>query len=442
MNGKKRPTLFSITFCVVALFLAITTPAFAARRENVLYSFCGQSGDCSNGGKPNGVIFGKDGNLYGTASYGGVNNQNVPAGLVFKLTRGVNGTWTEDVLYTFCSVYYCTDGSQPEAGLIFDGAGNLFGTTYEGGDFGFGTVFELTPGTNGSWTETVLHSFGAGNDGVLPTAGVIFDASGNLYGTTSVGGIHERGTVFELMPGANGKWTEKILHSFESPGDIQDGPAGGVVFDATGNLYGTTYGGGIVSNRCNANNDTFGCGRVFELTPDADGEWKEITLHRFNSKDGANPNAGVILDAAGNLYGTTFYGGAGHCQDGCGVVFRLSPDKDGKWTEKVIHDFGVSDKDATEPEAGLTFDSDGNLYGTASDYFYGRGAVFELVPNAKGGWTEKIVHKWGECTYGCDPDSAVIFDASGNLYGTTPYGGCAGSGQCSGTVFEVTAKPQ
>ena len=438
MRSKRRLILLVTAVALVAGFLGITTPAFGVRRENVLYRFCGPSGDCSNGGEPNGVIFGEDGNLYGTASYGG--NFGLPAGVAFELKRGAHSTWTETVLYDFCSAQNCTDGSQPEAGLIFDAAGNLYGTTYEGGDVGYGTVFELSPGTNGSWTETVLHSFGAGNDGILPTAGVIFDSSGNLYGTTSSGGIHERGTVFELTPGANGKWTEKVLHSFESPGDIQDGPAGGVVFDAAGNLYGTTYGGGIVSNNC-ASNYTFGCGRVFELTPEADGKWKEITLHRFNSKDGANPLAGVIVDAAGNLYGTTFYGGAGHCQDGCGVVFRLSPDKNGKWTEKVIHDFGVRNGDGYEPEASLTFDSDGNLYGTASDEFFGRGTVFELMPNANGTWTEKTVHKWGTCEYGCDPNSPVIFDASGNLYGTTPIGGCLGSGQCLGTVFEVTAKP-
>lgn len=439
MQSERRLILLTAV-AVVAGFLAITTSALAARRENVLYSFC-RDGGCSIGGEPHGVIFGKDGNLYGTASYGGTNNQNSPAGLVFELTRGANGSWTEDVLYNFCSFNNCTDGARPEAGLIFDAAGNLYGTTSEGGDVGYGTVFELSRGTNGSWTETVLHSFGAGNDGTLPTAGVIFDASGNLYGTTSSGGIHERGTVFELMPGANGKWTEKVLHSFESPGDIQDGPAGGVVFDAVGNLYGTTYGGGIVSSRCNANNDTFGCGRAFELTPQADGKWKEITLHRFNSKDGANPFAGVVLDAAGNLYGTTYYGGAGHCQDGCGVVFRLSPDKNGKWTEKVIHDFGVSGKDGSDPVAALTFDRDGYLYGTTYDDS-GRGTVFELIPDADGKWTERIVHKWGECTYGCGPNSPVIFDASGNLYGTTEFGGCAGAGQCLGVVFEITAKPQ
>jgi uncharacterized repeat protein (TIGR03803 family) len=435
MRGKKRVILLATAASVVAGFLAITIPALAARRENVLYGFCRAGGDCSGGGLPNGVIFGKDGNLYGTTNLGGSGPQ--AGGVVFKLTRGAHGTWTESVLYTFCSSNGCPDGLQPQAGLIFDDAGNLYGTTSEGGADGGGTVFELTPGAGGTWTETLLHSFCSVvhcADGAWPYASLIFDAAGNLYGTTSVGGARNGGTVFELTPGAEGKWTEKVLHSFEEPGHTAAGPFGGVVFDTAGNLYGTTWAGGIESNDSN-NCDPYsheGCGRVFELMPNADGTWNERTLHRFNGKDGANPEAGVVLDAAGNVYGTTYYGGAGTC--GCGVVFRLSQSS-GKWTEKVIHSFSGSD--GSGPVAGLTFGTDGNLYGTTFDYW---GTVFKLVPNADGTWTEKIVHKWGECEYGCSPNSAVIFDATGNLYGTTVVGGCA-VGQCLGTVFEIT-KPQ
>jgi uncharacterized repeat protein (TIGR03803 family) len=232
---------------------------------------------------------------------------------VFELTPTAGGGWTEKVLHSF--TLNTGDGVGPQAGLVIDAAGNLYGTTVGGGAFDRGSVFELTPGAGGTWTETVLYSFGGG----VPQGSLILDAAGNLYGTTYVGGVYGNGgTVFELRPKAGGGWTKKVLHSF-NPNNGKDGhnPVAGLIFDTAGNLYGTTYGGGA---HCT------GCGTVFELTRTAGGGWKEKILHSFshNSNDGFDPVAGLILDAAGNLYGTTAYGGANSytCDySSCGTVF-------------------------------------------------------------------------------------------------------------------------
>ncbi|MFI5115931.1 MAG: choice-of-anchor tandem repeat GloVer-containing protein, partial [Terriglobales bacterium] len=293
MRGKR----FSIELmAALAIFTAIllVTGIGAAAQEKVLYTFQGGTGD---GAFPQaGLIFDTAGNLYGTTSLGGAYG----FGTVFELTPTAGGTWTEKVLYSFKNDG--TDGSNPKAGVIFDAAGNLYGTTSLGGagvcqGAGCGTVFELTPAAGGTWTEKVLHSFGGATDGVIPEAGLIFDAAGNLYGTTGYGGPYNWGTVFELTPAAGGTWTENVLYSFQGGADGA-GPAAGLVFDAAGNLYGTTEVGG--AGVCQGN----GCGTVFELTPAAGGTWTENVLYRFQSgADGANPYDALIFDAAGNLYG-------------------------------------------------------------------------------------------------------------------------------------------
>lgn len=224
---------------------------------------------------------------------------------------------TEQVLYNFKGG---SDGAEPDASLVFDGAGNLYGTTYYGGANGSGTVFELTPSKAG-WTETVLHSF-TGSDGALPSAGLILDGGGNLYGTTQAGGAAGFGVVFELSPSRAG-WTETVLYSFTGGNDGR-GPVGGVVFDSGGNLYGTTSGGGY----------PIGGGTVFELTPSGGG-WTENILYAFNASNGA-PNgsglhAGVVFDRAGNLYGTTVFGGTNYW----GTIFELTP-SNGNWIETTL----------------------------------------------------------------------------------------------------------
>jgi uncharacterized repeat protein (TIGR03803 family) len=210
---------------------------------------------------------------------------------VFELTPTAGGGWTEKVLYSFGNG---TDGAYPLAGLIFDAARNLYGTTSGGGTYGDGTVFELTPAGGGGWTEKVLYSFGNGTDGSDPWAGLIFDAVGNLYGTTYGGGTYNYGTVFELTPTAGGGWTEKVLHNFNYNGTDGDYPYAGLIFDAARNLYGTTLGGG-----------TYNSGTVFRVNA-VGGRVRVQVLHSFgNGTAGWEPYAGLIFDAVGNLYGTT-----------------------------------------------------------------------------------------------------------------------------------------
>ncbi|MGA2904008.1 MAG: choice-of-anchor tandem repeat GloVer-containing protein [Candidatus Korobacteraceae bacterium] len=248
---------------------------------------------------------------------------------IFAVTLLVTSTWAatrewnEKVLHSFNN--NGVDGAEPYAGLIFDAAGNLYGTTGNGGVNAGGTVLELTPAGGGNWAETVLYSFCSQTnctDGANPSASLIFDAAGNLYSTTDAGGTYGDGTVFELTPTAGGGWTEQVLHSFNNNGTDGAYPYAGLIFDATGNLYGTTLNGGTY--QCVDE----GCGTVFELTPTAGGGWTEQVLHNFgNGTDGFWPYAGLILDAAGNLYGTTQLGGTGgNCGGyGCGTVFELTP---------------------------------------------------------------------------------------------------------------------
>jgi uncharacterized repeat protein (TIGR03803 family) len=325
---------------------------------------------------------------------------------------------------------YPKGGSVPLAGLVADGAGNLYGTTFNGGSgacsldgsVGCGVVFELTPTVGGGWTEKVLHNFNnTGTDGYHPLGGLIFDAAGNLYGTTNSGGNTTGcsiqsgsgcGTVFELTPRSGGGWAERILHNFNDNGTDGYQPAVTLIFDGAGNLYGTTVQGG-------ANN----LGTVFELTPGGGG-WTETILYSFNStgKNGYNPLSSVTFDGAGNLYGTTFYGG-----EGLGTVYELTPTSGG-WTEKVLHRFVNNSKGVGgSPYSGVIFDGAGNLYGgTGQGFFYG--TVYELMPTSGGGWTEKVLH-----LFSATGPTSLTFDSAGNLYGTLFRGGAG-----SGAIFELT----
>jgi len=385
-----------------------------------------------------GVIFDGAGNLYGATTsdgaYGG--------GTIFQLVPK-NDTWTENILYSFCRVHGCPDGVGPSSALIFDGSGNLYGTSPIGGPHNAGAVFRLAP-KNGTWTETVLHGFDR-KDGDGPVGSVIFDAAGNLYGTTIQGGAYGKtcvegkgcGTIFELTPGANGTWTETILHSFNENG--KDGyMPNGLVFGAAGNLYGTTWYGG--SGSCD-DGIGHGCGTVFELTPGANGTWTETTLHSFNRKDGYDPAASLVFDAVGNLYGVTQHGGA----LGKGTVFQLSRTAGGTWTETLLHSFQNDGKDGNFPRGSLIFDMEGNLYGTTlegpGDTCHGvlcGGTVFQLVHSTDGKWKEKVLHGFSGPD-GLDPVAGPIFGADGALYSTTAYGGnlklCSAEG--CGTVFRL-----
>jgi len=335
-------------------------------REKALYTFCSLN-NCADGYEPNAVVLDNKGNLYGTTEAGGAYDFN--GGTVFKLTpKG-----KETVLHSFCAQNNCTDGALPYAGVIFDQKGNLYGTTFDGGAYGDGVVFKLTP----AGKETVLYSFCAQSDcsdGASPIAGLVFDRKGNLYGTTFGGGAYGEGVVFEVTSKGN----ERVLYSFCTQNYCTDGkqPGAGLVLDGKGNLYGTTPSGGAYGN-----------GTVFKLTPAG----LETVLYSFcaqsHCSDGGQPFAGVIFDHKGNLYGTTFSGGTGRTDGGGGTVFKLTS----KGKEKVLYPFceQTNCPDGADPDAGLVFDQKGNLYGT-TEYggsnnnqacrYLGCGVVFKLTP--------------------------------------------------------------
>ena len=338
--------------------------------EKALYSFGnGFNGVSLDGYYPNGIVFDAAGNLYGTALEGGdYSRSREGLGVVFKLTKSDGGNWTETVIHAFGTLVL--DGATPEAGVTLDAAGNIFGTTGGGGLYTWGTVYELTPAADGTWTLSVLHSFNNnGKDGHDPTSTLIFDSNGNLYGACPLGGRYGYGIVFELIPQKDGSWKEKVLHDFI--GGFIDGsfPVAGLILDKEGNLYGSTQG-------------SSGVGRaiVFELMPQADGRWQEKILHTFglNSGDGAEPTSPLSMDNTGNLYGTTFYGGPFYD----GTVFKLMPQPDGSWAENILYVFGgFGIADGLNPDGGVILDESGNLYGTTKNGGeYGDGTVFEITP--------------------------------------------------------------
>jgi len=342
------------------------------------------------------------------------------AAVVALLPGAAQAAWRVELLTSFTG----SNGEFPQAALIRDTAGNLYGTTVSGGNFGQGTVFKLVPPAAGAtaWTETVLASF-TGTKGKSPFARLIFDAAGNLYGTTDAGGKYDDGTIFELSPPATGKtaWTETILASFNGTNGAH--PFGSLIFDAAGNLYGTTTQGGAGSNG----------GTVFKLAPPAAGQtaWTETVLASFAKPGGTDPEAGVIFDKKGNLYGTTTSGGQG------GTVFELSPPAAGQtaWTQRFL--VSLDSTTGFNPRAALIRDAAGNLFGTTQfGGAFSGGTVFELSPPATGqtAWSLTVLVSFDATTGGYDSWAPLIFGAAGNLFGTTIYGGSAEAG----TVFELT----
>jgi hypothetical protein len=291
--------------------------------------------DSATGDYPNALIFDQAGNLYGTAFYGGNTACNGEGcGVVFKLTPNANGEWTESTIYKFSGG---TDGSHPYSPPILDQAGNLYGTTYgafgDGGGTGSGTAYRLSPSPNGSWAFSLLHTFGQGKDGKQPTGRLAFDAAANLYGETFTGGSANLGTVFELSQGAGGTWNETVLHSFIGGKDGQYPSAGVALYG--GNVFGSTESGGIT-------NCSSGCGVIFELSPNGNGSWKESFPRRFTkASDGYQPY-GLTLDSAGNLYGSAS-GGNDACGGGCGLVYRMTEKSNGVWTFTALHYFDGAD---------------------------------------------------------------------------------------------------
>jgi uncharacterized repeat protein (TIGR03803 family) len=417
--------------------LAFTAASNAASRKN-LHTF---GGDPDGAGPESDLVMDAQGNLYGTTYLGGTGPCDGGCGTVFELSPDAAGGYTERVIHSFEGSL--VDGQMPEAPLIFDAEGNLYGTTLSGGQkvtAAAGTVFKLTRHPGGDWTETVLHSFNGaldgGKDGGQPQAGLIFDAAGNLYGTTAGGGTgagcvggNGCGTVFELSPAAGGAWHETILHNFTN--DHTDGwiPQSTLIMDAAGSLYGTTFYGG---------SSPAGGGTVFRLSRTSNG-WQEDILYNFRcAADGCSPYSGVAFDADGNLYGTTVGGGANPAR---GVVYKLAPAAAGAWTQSVLHAFGETSSDGILPYGKPIVDAAGNVYGTT---FYGGGGessvcsdgcgtVFKLTPNGAGGYTESILSRFGNGSQGSSPLTGLLMDGAGNLYGTAAFGGAHGGG----VVFEI-----
>jgi uncharacterized repeat protein (TIGR03803 family) len=330
----------------------------------------------------------------------------------------------------FKVIYYFKDlpAANPTAGLVADAVGNFYGTTANSKNPNDrGTVFKLTRTSAGGWKFNIIHRF-KGPDGQGPSFGnLIFDSSGNLYGTTVLGGAYGFGTVFELSPSGSA-WTEKVLYSFGPPSDDINTPSAALTWDAAGNLYGTAFAGGTNNN-----------GGVFELATSGSG-WNEKVLYTFTGPDGSMPITDLTWDSAGDLYGTTTYGGT----YGKGIVFELTPSFGG-WTETILYSF-TGGADGWIPESGVIFDTDGNLYGTAyvggstscpDGYGQGCGAIYQLVPSM-GSWMFNVLHTF-DGVDGSQPDADLTLDSAGNLYGTALSGGlyCKRS-SCDGVLFKLS----
>lgn len=412
LGAHQRVVAAALALAIVFVFATVSVPA-QTYSFGLLHSFSGAPDgeslllgvDYNDGG----LTPDAKGNLYGTTRRGGAHN----FGTVFKMDKA----GIETVLYSFCSQANCADGSSPYAALALDPQGKLYGTTPSGGAYNAGTVFRL----DSSGTETVLYNFcsQAGCiDGASPSGALILGAQGKLYGTTFGGGAYGAGTIFEVSLVGD----EIVLHSFCSKPICADGssPNGAVVEDARGNLYGTTIMGGADSAGGGP-----GHGTVFKV----DTAGNESVLYNFagiEQGDGEYPNGGLALDAQGNLYGTTYWGGSNKAGNGngLGTVFKI----DSSGHETVLHSFG-GNPDGANPLTGLARDTQGNLYGTTyNGGDAGGGTIFELTPSGN----ETVIYSFGSRQGGNHPSAGIVLDAQGNLYGVA-YGGAHNSG----AVYEL-----
>ncbi len=395
---------FFLGMMLVTGFVAL--PQAQAQSLTVLHNFTGGA----DGGFPfAGITFDPQGRIYGTAAGGGSHQD----GVVYRLVRE-GQAWVLSPIYSFQGE---PDGAGPYSRVVFGPDGLLYGTTYEGGAENLGTVFSLRPPATACksvlcpWVETVLYSFTNGADGASPEYGDLsFDQDGNIYGTAYEGGRSGNGVVFKLTPSGSG-WTESVLWNFTAGSDGAY-PLSGVIFDSAGNLYGTTsYAGG------------HRLGTVYELSPSQSG-WSETTLYSFTNSDNGSGAGGLIMDAHGDLFGIT--------GSGVGAAYELTP-QDGSWSFTLLQTFSGG---GYPPNlAAPTLDSQGNLYGPLPSGGDGFGEIFKLAPSGNQ-WTYSPLYQSASCNdgNGCFPIGAVTFDANGNMYGTTEEGG-TGYG---GTVWEIT----
>lgn len=374
----------------------------AAGAEQVLYSF---SGGNDGGNLATGLVLDSHGNLYGTTVQGGTNT----CGTVFKLAPQANPPWTETVLYNFGCF---SDGKNPHGGVTFDPQGNLDGTTVSGGSgpscgsYGCGVLFQLTP-----TIENVLHSFSGGNDGFGPGGAVVLDSAGHIFGETPDGGSHAQGTIYEVS-GTGTHSQERVIHAFTGGKDGATGSLGTLLLKS-GALYGVTETGGAHAK-----------GTAFKLSVPTR---KLATLYAFKgTPDSGSPYGGLVMDAHGNLYGTTYDGGANNM----GAVFELSLGAGGKYSEHVLYSF-KGGNDGSSSTSTLVFGASGELYGTTSagGGSCNCGTIFRV--NAKTG-KESVVHRFGGGTDGQYPYYGLTKGSNGTLYGATSYGGTSNQG----AVFE------
>ncbi|HXM63342.1 MAG TPA: choice-of-anchor tandem repeat GloVer-containing protein [Terriglobales bacterium] len=440
----RQKTFWIAASCVlvmIGLRPVFSSGAAPASNEKVIYSFTGGA----DGGQPmSDLTLDADGNLYGTTEYGGSGacTYNTPpgCGTVFELKRSKDG-WKEQVLYSFAGG---NDGAVPKAGVVFDKAGNLYGTTAQGGRNGGGTAFEMVPNSHGGWKESILHAFPDGSDdGASPESDLILDTQGNLYGTAMFGGAENScaysgcGTVFALTPHPDGSWTETTLHVFAGAPDGAS-PSSGVVLDSAGNLYGTTSYGG--SGSCyvgtKARGYVYGCGTVYKLTAPG-GAWTETILYNFvhGGGLGINPSGQIILDNANHILGVTDAGG-----NGLGTFFELQDTKNRGWRQSQAHIF-YGNPDGMAPVGRLVSDSHANLLGITSHGGASKsGIVFEFQ-HLSDGWEERILYSFAGSPDGATPSAGLVSDSLGVLYGTTLEGGTSTGSTCHfqgcGTIYQV-----
>ena len=341
------------------------------------------------------------GSIYGTTVLGG----DFGGGTVFQLSPTPTG-WNQTVLYSFTGG---ADGGEPYKGVTIDRRGNLYGTAVTGGsggcEGGCGVVYKLTK-SNGTWNQTVIHAFTGGGDGSGPGARVTLDRSGNVYGMTPTGGTYGVGTIYKLHPHA-GSYEFQVIHTFTGGDDGATGSAGRMLLQH-GRLYGAATVGGL-----------YGSGVVFELTPTAVGEWNFRGLYSFQGQpDGSFPYGALLRAGSGKIYGTTYYGG----ENGIGSVYELSPRSVGEWDGRVIYSFQEG-SDGNSPISNLVRDAAGNLFGTTSEGGLGSGAIFKLTPNGGGQWTESVVHPFAGPPDGGFSYNGMVVDRFGNFYGATVHGG-------------------
>jgi uncharacterized repeat protein (TIGR03803 family) len=321
------------------------------------------------------------------------------------------------------------DGQVPSGPLVLDDIGNLYGTTNGGpGDYGNGTVFELSPQPKGGWKQSTLHAFTGGSGGCYPDGNLVFDSSGNLYGTMGGYGSYAISGIFELSPAGGGSWSFDVLYS-----DGLDSAGPGLLMDSLSNLYGRIGQGQEKA------------GAAGELSPGSGG-WDYTQLYSFDGTDGLDPPTPPIWDGKGNMFGTTTWGGVygGLCMayygnDGCGVIYEMTPNGDGTWTYNVLHRFASSKNDGQNPYSGLVMDKIGNFYGgTWGGGAHSQGTVFKLAYTG-GQWKETILYDFPDCNYGCGVDGTLVMDKHGDLYGTAAGGppkGCYGL--TCGVVFKLS----